>query len=184
MVASTQKVWLTMPEQRIDFQVVDGKVKHRNLSVRIGDATITTGGSVGLDGQMEMDAVVPIPDDWADKSPWLAGLRGQALQFPVRGSLSNPQIDSRLLKQLSEQTFQKATDNLLRQGINRGLDKLLGGQDNKGATDAGNSNSLQETNPLQGLGDQILKGEILKGPGLPIEGLFPGFGGQPQPTGK
>jgi hypothetical protein len=178
MVSNTQKVWLNMPEQTIDFEMIDGRVAHRNLHVKVGDATIATNGSVRLDGQMEMQATLPIPDDWADKSPWLAGLRGQSLQFPVRGTLSNPQIDSQLLTQLSEQTVRSTADNLLRQGLNRGLDKLLGGQDNNTGSEAGNSN------PLQGLGDQILKGQFPKGQGLQIPGIFPGFGGQPPSTPK
>ncbi len=174
-VSSTQKVWLTMPEQRIDFQMLDGRVIHQNLNVKIGDANITTTGSVGLDGQMDMKASLPIPDDWAAKSPWLAGFRGQSLDFPIRGTLSNPQLDSQLLSKLGKETVQNAADGLLRQGLNRGLDKLLGGQDNAPAEGAANPNP----NPIQGIGEQILKGN-----GLNLPGLFPVFGGQQTPPGK
>ena len=122
---------------------------------------------------MEMLATVPIPDDWADKSPWLGGLRGQSLQFPIRGSLSNPQLDSQLLSQLGRQTVQNAATGFLQQGLNRGLDKLLGGQENTAP------DGSSDPKPIQGIGEQLLKGQ-----GLNIPGIFPGLGGQQKPRGK
>ena len=122
---STQKVWMQLPEQQIDFQMVEGKVIHRNLNVRVGDANISTAGAVDVSGQMEMLATMPIPDDWIDKAPLLAGLRGQSLQFPMRGTLSKPQVDTALLEQLGRQTIQNAASGLLQQGISKGLEKLF-----------------------------------------------------------
>lgn len=183
-VSSTQSVWLNMPEQRIDFEMRDGRVVHRNLNVKVGDATILTSGSVGVDGQMQLVAAMPIPDDWAAKSPWLAGLQGQTLEFPIVGTLSKPQVDTQGLRQLGRQT----ANNLLSQGINRGLDKLLGGQagalNTNPATPGspapgnplnGNPNTTQQ-NPILGIGEQILRGEGLNLPGL--------FGGQNQTPNK
>ncbi len=123
---SSQKVWLRMPEQRIDFQMVDGNVSHRDLRVRVGDAVISTAGTVNVDGQMELLATMPIPDDWVEKSPLLAGMRGQSLQFPMRGTLSSPQVDTRLLQQFGRQTVEGAARGLLQQGLSRGLEKLFG----------------------------------------------------------
>lgn len=179
-VSSTQRVWMDMPEQRIDFEMRDGRVVHRNLNVKIGDARISTSGSVAVDGQMEMLATMPIPDDWADKSPLLAGLKGQSLQFPMGGTLSQPQIDTRLLQQLGRQTVQNAASGLLQQQLNRGLDKLLGGQAGQATPAAPNATGQNPppANPIQGLGEQILGGQ-----GINLPGLFPGFGGQKPPAG-
>ncbi|MCA9193160.1 MAG: hypothetical protein KDB03_15410 [Planctomycetales bacterium] len=123
---SNQRVWVQMPEQRIDFQMHNGQVVHRNLNIRAGDATITSTGTVDIDGRMELLAVMPLPNDWIDKSPWLAGLRGQSLQFPVHGSITSPKIDSNALRQLGRQTMQNAAQGILQQGLSRGLEKLLG----------------------------------------------------------
>lgn len=125
-VSSTQKVWLNMPEQRIDFRMVDGRVIHQNVNIRIGDANISTSGMVAVDGQLEMLATMPIPDDWAEKSPLLAGMRGQSLQFPVGGTLSQPQMDTQLLSQFSRQTVQNAASGLIQQQLSKGLGKLFG----------------------------------------------------------
>ncbi len=124
---SSQQVWLNMAEQQIDFQMAEGRVMHRNLNVKVGDANISTAGAVGIDGQLDMLATLPIPDDWTEKSPLLAGLRGQELQFPVRGTLSKPQLDSDGLKQFGRQAVQNAASGVIQQQLTKGLGKLFGG---------------------------------------------------------
>jgi len=115
-----------MPEQQIDFQMADGRVIHRNVNVRVGDANISTAGSVTVDGQLEMLATMPIPDDWIDKSPLLVGMRGQSLNFPVRGTISKPQIDAQGLQQFGRQAVQSAASGLIQQQLSKGLGKLFG----------------------------------------------------------
>ncbi len=119
------KAWASLPEQNISFAMVDGRVHHRDLKVEVGDATILTAGSVAVDGQLEMVASMPIPDKWADKGPIMAALKGQALQFPVRGTISRPQVDASMLGQLGRQTMMNAGQNLIQQQLNKGLDKLF-----------------------------------------------------------
>ena len=123
---SAQKVWVQMPEQKIDFEMINGQVVHRNLNIRAGDVTISTSGTVDIDGRMELLATMPIPDDWVEKSQWLAGMRGQSLQFPVRGTLAGPQMDLQLLKQFGRQQVQQAASGLIQQQLSRGLGKLFG----------------------------------------------------------
>lgn len=123
---SNQKVWVQMPEQKIDFEMINGQVVHRNLNIRAGDVTISTSGTVDIDGRMELLASMPIPDDWVEKSQWLAGMRGQSLQFPVRGTLTGPQMDLQLLKQFGRQQVQQAASGLIQQQLSRGLGKLFG----------------------------------------------------------
>ncbi len=123
---SAQKVWVQMPEQKIDFEMINGQVIHRNLNIRAGDVTISTSGTVDIDGRMELLASMPIPDDWVEKSQWLAGMRGQSLQFPVRGTLTGPQMDLQLLKQFGRQQVQQAASGLIQQQLSKGLGKLFG----------------------------------------------------------
>ncbi|MEM7478489.1 MAG: hypothetical protein AAF483_26195 [Planctomycetota bacterium] len=195
-VSSTQKVWMNMKEQKIDFQMINGQVTHKNLSVDIGDATVSTRGTVAVGGAMSMVAAMPIPDDWAEKSQWLGGLRGQVLEFPMGGTITNPQVDSRLLSQIGRQTLQNAASGALQQGLNRGIDKLLGDSNNPlgdllkgpalnvpgqqsgqtlppgGVTP--NNSAAPANSGLRGLGQQILQGQGLNIPGL--------FGGQAPPN--
>ncbi len=125
-VSSSQHVWMNMPEQQIDFQMADGRVIHRNVSVRVGDANISTAGSVSVDGQLEMMATMPIPDDWIEKSPLLVGMRGQSLNFPIGGTLSQPRIDAQGLQQFGRQAVQSAASGLIQQQLSKGLGKLFG----------------------------------------------------------
>ena len=69
---------------------------------------------------------MPIPDDWVEKSQWLAGMRGQSLQFPVHGTLTGPQMDLQLLKQFGRQQVQQAASGLIQQQLSKGLGKLFG----------------------------------------------------------
>ena len=168
VVSSRQRVWMDMPEQNIAFEMRDGRIIHRDLRVKVGDTSLNTSGSVGLMGDMNMVASMPIPDDWADKSQWLAGFRGQSLQFPIQGTLTNPKVDSQAIAQIGRQSMQNAASGAIQNQINRGLDKLLGSP--PPATDP---NAPADPNgPLRELGNQILGGQGLNLPGIP--GLFPG----------
>ena len=124
-VSGQTKAWLTLPEQKITFAMVDGRVHHRDLKVDIGDATLMTAGSVAVNGQLELLASMPIPDKWTDKGPMLAALKGQSLQFPVRGTISKPQMDASMLGQLGRQAIMNTGQNLIQQQLNKGLDKLF-----------------------------------------------------------
>ena len=166
VVSSTQQVWMDMSQQQVNFRMVNGRVAHDNLRVKIGDATIVTQGDVGVDGSMNMLASMPIPADWTQKSPWLASLEGQSLQFPVQGTFTSPQVNTQLLSQLGQQSIQNVTGNLLHQGINKGLDKLLGPQPNPQANPAAQPSGNMTDDPVMGIGEQILKGQGINLPGL------------------
>ncbi len=125
-VVGNQKSWLKMPEQNISFRMENGQVAHKHLNVHIGDANISTSGAVDIDGRMDLMAEMPIPDDWVAKSPFLASLRGKSLQFPVRGTLTGPQLDTQLLTQIGRDTVQQAAQGLIQRELQRGLGKLFG----------------------------------------------------------
>ncbi|MBX3421461.1 MAG: hypothetical protein KF752_07890 [Pirellulaceae bacterium] len=124
-VSTQSRVWLQMPQQNISFRMVEGRVYHRDLNLTIGDASISTAGSVDVSGQLEMLASLPIPDSWTQKGPVLAAMRGQTLQFPMRGTITRPQLDASLMRQFGRQTIENAAQGLIQQGLNRGLEKLF-----------------------------------------------------------
>jgi translocation and assembly module TamB len=124
-VSSQNRVWMQLPQQQISFAMVEGRVHHRDLRVDVGDATITTAGSVDVTGQLELVASMPIPDKWTEKGMLVSALRGQSLHFPVRGTVSKPQLDPSALRQLGRQTVESAAQNLLQQQLNKGLEKLF-----------------------------------------------------------
>ncbi|MFO1063006.1 MAG: hypothetical protein U0892_03935 [Pirellulales bacterium] len=123
---SSQQVWLQMPQQNLAFRMENGRVMHKNLTFKAGDVNISSSGAVDIDGRIELATAMPIPDDWIEKSPWLAGFRGQTLQFPVGGTLTAPRVDTQLLGSLSQGMAQQAVQGALQQGLSRGLNKLFG----------------------------------------------------------
>jgi translocation and assembly module TamB len=122
---ATNRAWLQLPPQRVSFRMVEGKVYHRDLIMEIGDATLTTSGAVDVNGNLEMVLAMPIPDSWTERGPVLATLRGQTLQFPVKGTVARPQLDASFLSQIGRQTLENAAQGLLQQGISRGLERLF-----------------------------------------------------------
>lgn len=116
---------LTLPEQQVDFSLTKGRVEHRGLTMRSGDVTIRTHGSVGLDETLALVAELPIPDDWVANDKYLKGLQGQTLQVPISGTLQRPQIDSRALAALTQKLAGSAAESAVEGLIQDQLKRLL-----------------------------------------------------------
>jgi len=116
---------LNIKDQQVNFRVVEGRVHHQNLEFQVGDITMRSQGSVGLDQSVQMTLHVPIQDAWTAKEPLLAGFKGQALQVPVGGTLTHPQIDSRAIAGLSQQLLQGAAKQAIGGELNKAFDKIF-----------------------------------------------------------
>ncbi len=113
---------LTITDRAVPFQMVEGRVYHRGLEFDVGDAVVSSEGSVGIDETIDLLLTVPIQDEWLRKNAsLLGGLRGQTVRFPIRGTLSQPKVDRDALRQLSQQLVQSAAQG----AISTGLDKLF-----------------------------------------------------------
>lgn len=117
---------LTLPPQQVRFRVVKGRVYHENLIVQSGDVRVITSGWVDANQQMQMMAAIPIQDSWVQKAPWLASMRGTALNVPISGSMQQPKIDSQVIEQMMRGMLDNAARGALQDGINRGLQELFG----------------------------------------------------------
>jgi len=155
--------WLHLPEQKINFDVEQGRVAHRNMQIQAGDVVINTSGSVGLDGQLELIAAVPILKDWVDKAPALQSLAGQQIQIPIRGTIQRPQMDMNSFASIGQQLATSALQGVAQKQIDKGLSKLLGPLS-------------QQLGPLQQGMQQMQQGVQQNMPQLPNL-PFPGFGG-------
>ena len=118
--------WLVVPEQAVRFDVSDGRVQHHGLVVTAGDVQIRTSGSVGMDETLALVAEVPIQDSWVAGKAYLSALKGTTIKVPVRGTLSKPQVDGRVLRELSREMIGGAAGRLLEGELNRGLRQLFG----------------------------------------------------------
>ncbi|MBM4001277.1 MAG: hypothetical protein FJ297_17375 [Planctomycetes bacterium] len=118
-------VWMRMPSQVVAFEMRDGRVLHRELRMQIKEMTVVTRGWVALDQSMEWSIEIPVPDRWTEGRPLLAGLRGKTFTIPVRGTLGQPVLDERVFTELLNSILGAGTDNLLREQLLRGLDRLI-----------------------------------------------------------
>jgi hypothetical protein len=143
------------------------------MQIQAGDVIITTSGSVGVDGSLELIASVPVQKDWVDKTPALQSLAGQQIQVPIRGTIQRPQLDLSGLVNIGQNLATSALQGVAQKQIDRGLNKLLGPLSN-------------QLGPLQQGVQQMQQGvqqnlQQLPLPNLPIPGFGAGgpFGGTP-----
>jgi hypothetical protein len=116
---------LNIKDQQVNFRVIEGRVHHQNMEFQVGDITMRSQGSVGFDQTVQLTLQVPIQDAWIAKEPLLVGLKGQALQVPVSGTLTRPQLDKNAVASLSQQLLQGAAQQAIGGELNKALDKLF-----------------------------------------------------------
>ena len=124
--APKTKVFLTMSQQPVDFQLVGGRVYHRNLEFLVDDVPVRSYGSVGFDQTLALVLEVPIQDKWIEREPALRGFAGKSLQLPMQGTFQKPRIDQRAVADLSRQLLQGAATQAIGDELNRQFEKLLG----------------------------------------------------------
>lgn len=121
----TPPTLLSISDRRVKFRLVDGRVHSEGFAFNVGDVTIRTRGSVGLDETLQLVLEVPLEDRWIEGRPLLVGLRGQALQIPVVGTFKRPQIDRGALAGFTRQMLQGAAQQAVGNELNRALEGLF-----------------------------------------------------------
>jgi hypothetical protein len=102
--------------------VHDGVVHNRGMKMTVGDVVITTEGSVAIETQqINLVATIPIQDSWfKQKDGIFAGLKGQTLQIPVTGTLTQPRLDTKSLQNLGKQLAGAAVQGAVGKQVERG----------------------------------------------------------------
>jgi hypothetical protein len=129
LAAGSDRPLVHYPPQSVDFRVVNQRVYHERIEMKIGDMTVRTHGSVGLlDESLILEAEVPIRT-----TPPLIGLgqqpppQEQVVIIPIEGTLGNPKLDPRAVERLAAQLLKNGTRNTIRDGIDKldqGIDKI------------------------------------------------------------
>jgi hypothetical protein len=115
------------PESAVLFRMVGGRVYHQGLELVFPDFSIRTYGWVGLDQTLSLMAEMPVPAKWLVGRPLLAqAAQNQTIRVPITGTLSQPQLDQKVMAELSRQFLQKAAGNMFQGELNRQLDRLFG----------------------------------------------------------
>jgi hypothetical protein len=119
-----QTVWMSMPQQTIDFQMANRGVRHKNLRFLVGDVEVRTEGLVNFDQSIDLLASVPVRDEWTTR-PWLADMKGKSIKIPLKGTLTEPKVDDSVWRELTARMVRGTTERLL----DRGLKRLFGPKD-------------------------------------------------------
>jgi hypothetical protein len=124
-VVNTERSKISMPPQNISFEMADGQIGHRGLVMQFGDVSVRTEGWVSLDERLQMTASIPIQEEWVGDERLLRGLAGQTLDIPIRGTLSQPRLDSRAVQQLTRKAVSGAAEGLIKDELGKQLEKLF-----------------------------------------------------------
>ena len=117
---------LRTTEREIPFRLLNGRVYHENMLVRIGEVVMNSSGSVGLDESLDLLVQIQIPDNWVAADRLLAGWKGKAIEIPIGGTLERPNVDERALLDLARNLIRDPIQKIINGGLLRGLDRVLG----------------------------------------------------------
>jgi hypothetical protein len=106
--------------------VENGAVHHQNFTVQIGGHTVSTSGSVGFDGKLNLLADVPVPAALLKSSPLAAkALANRRVKVPITGTLTQPTLDPRQFQSSIAALAQEAMKDVGKELLNKELDKLF-----------------------------------------------------------
>jgi hypothetical protein len=112
-------------EAVVPFQMVQGRIYHKDLELIFPDVTIRTHGSVGLDQTLAIVAEMPMPAAWQSGPATSAAQKNQTLQLPINGTLLRPQVDRRALEAIAQKAVRGAAENILEDQLSRQVDRLF-----------------------------------------------------------
>ena len=115
---------LKIPQEHVvPFRLVNGRVYHQNLDIPLGEITIRSTGSVGLDGSLALMTEMPVPPKWLGKTQLPKS--AQTIKLPIGGTINNPRIDEKALREVIARTAKDAAGESIKQELEKSLQKLL-----------------------------------------------------------
>jgi len=112
----------------VHVRLVERRLWHEGLVLDSGQLTVKSAGSVGADGTLAMTVEVALRGDVAGQTPVVAQLLRTPLVIPLKGTVEKPQFDARAIDMTVARIMENTAQAVIGDGIVRGLDALLGGQ--------------------------------------------------------
>ena len=114
------------PESTIPFEVLRGRVYHRNVDLIFGrDVKISTAGSVGFDNTLDVLVQTPIPSKILGGRPLGESLARQKIDIRITGTLDQPKINSEEVRRTIAKFTSNTVNDLLEKELGNALDKLF-----------------------------------------------------------
>ena len=121
---ATPKTLVEMKPQIVEFDFANGIVTHRRMSFQVDRAQLVTSGQVATNSTINLVAQVPLDPRWLGSD--LKGLAGQAVTFPISGTLSRPQLDSSAVRKIVAEFGTKAGAQVIENRLNSLIEDQLG----------------------------------------------------------
>jgi len=112
-------------EAIVNFRATKGRIYHDKMELYFPDMMIRTSGSVGFDGTLDIVADMTFPPKWLPNSAVRDSLAKQPLRVPIKGTLSQPQVDQRAFEKLLTDKIRSEAGNTIRNEIGSELQKLF-----------------------------------------------------------
>ena len=122
----TDSMQVNVPTQDIQFRMVKQRVHHQNFQLVVDGVPIKTAGSVGLSDQsLQLTAELSLPEKWLGSSSIGRSLAGRPIKIPITGTLKRPRLDPSVIQNLGRNAAGGAAQDLLKNNLDRGLNRLL-----------------------------------------------------------
>lgn len=122
----------------VPLEMKNGRVTHSNFTFLVGNTSVSTSGSVGVDGSLELTISLPVGGTIAERllpnQPALQkAVAKQSVSVKVKGTLAKPQLDAdgmrgqlqAVLKGAAKEAVQEKGQELIDDALKKGLDKLF-----------------------------------------------------------
>ncbi len=128
LALADKPVLMRVRSDPVTVRLVERRLWHEGLVLDAGQLTVKSAGSVASDGALAMVVEVALRGDVAGQTPVVARLLRTPLTIPLKGTVERPQFDARAIDMMLATIVENTAQAVIGDGIVRGLDALLGGQ--------------------------------------------------------
>jgi hypothetical protein len=121
-----KKVLLSVRPEPVQVRLAERRLWHDGLVMDTGRLVMKTGGSVGADGSLAMNAELAFRGDIAGQTPVIAQLLRTPLVIPLRGTVNHPQFDAAQIDTILARIVENTAEAVINDGLSRGLEALFG----------------------------------------------------------
>ena len=114
-------------ERFIEIRLEDGKIHSTPMLFRVRGHEVTLSGTVGLDSSLDYVAQLPVTEELLGSryQKYYEYLEGTTLNLPIRGTVSQPELNAKVLGQAVADLVGQAAGNFLQKEAGKLFDKLL-----------------------------------------------------------
>lgn len=110
----------------VRIRLAGRRLAHEGLVMDTGQLMVTSQGSVGQDGSLDMRLEVSLRGDLVGRTPVLGQLFRTPLVVPLKGTVQKPQFDALAIDSILGRIVENTAEAVIKDGIGRGLEAVFG----------------------------------------------------------